>query len=511
VHAVKVRSVAAALALVATCAAGFAWLTRSRPYTSHYDDVLGTSLDLTIVAASDRAAQVAESAALGQIDHDAKILSSYDPDSEFSRWFRTTGEPIRVSPELFEVLGLFDTWRERTAGALDASAEQVARVWRAAASTGHLPSDADLVAAVGAVRQAHWRLDPVAHTATHLTTTALVLNSFTKSYIVDRAARAALASGPIRAAVVNIGGDLVARGEWTEDVGVTDPLDNADNGTPMARLAARNRAVATSGGYRRGFDVAGHHYSHIVDPRTGRPAGYVRSATVVAEDAVDAGALATALCVLTPADGEALATRVPGAEFLMVLADGRQLTSAGWRALATPVAAHDYVVRSPVATVYAAGQTWDPEFELGITLELARPPGRAHRPYVAVWIESRERLPLRVLALWYEKARYLPELRAWSRVADRFRALEGSRAASSISSATRAPGRYTLKWDGKDQQGRLVKPGIYTVFIEVAREHGTYQLMQQALDFNGMPKHVQLPGNIEVAGVVLDYHKISER
>jgi len=337
-----------------------------------------------------------------------------------------------------------------------------------------------------------------------------VLNSFTKSYIVDRAARAALASGHIRAVVVNIGGDLVSRGTWTEDVGVTDPMDNADNGTPMARIAVTDRAVATSGGYRRGFDIAGRHYSHIVDPRTGRPAGEVLSATVVADDAVDAGALATALCVLAPEDAAGLVAGVRGAEFLMVLADGREIASPGWRTLAEPVAARR-VVPGPVATVYAAGQTWNPEFQLGITLEIARADVRARRPYVAVWIEDKDRFPLRMLALWYESPRYLPELRAWTR-ADRLRAMaDGTQNTGSFSSATRAPGRYTLTWDGKDQQGRLVKPGTYTVFIEVTREHGTYQLMQQALEFNGVPKRVELPGNVEVDGVVLDYHKTAGR
>ena len=88
---------------------------------------------------------------------------------------------------------------------------------------------------------------------------------------------------------------------------------------------------------------------------------------------------------------------------------------------------------------------------------------------------------------------------------------EGTPSVSSFSGATRSPGRYTLTWNGNDQRGRLVRPGTYTVFIEVAREHGTYQLMQQPLEFSGTPKHIELPGNVEVAGVVLDYHKIPER
>ena len=56
---------------------------------------------------------------------------------------------------------------------------------------------------------------------------------------------------------------------------------------------------------------------------------------------------------------------------------------------------------------------------------------------------------------------------------------EGSDIAASTESATRPAGKYTLKWDGKDNTGKMVKPGKHTVNIEAAREHGTYQIVRQ--------------------------------
>jgi thiamine biosynthesis lipoprotein len=479
-------------------------------YTSHYENVLGTSMDLTVLASSEQRAIDAEVAVLKQIDHDAGILSGYDRDTEFSRWMQTRGSATQVSPELFEVLGLFDVWRQRTGGALDAAAERVSRVWKAAAVSGHVPSDRDLDGAVLDVRRRHWILDPVAHTATHVSATPVMLNSFTKSYIVDRAARAALAVRSVRGVVVNIGGDLAVRGDLTETVRVTDPRDNADNGPALARLAVRNRAVATSGGYRRGFDIAGGHYSHIVDPRTGRPAGHVLSATVVAAHAVDAGALATALCVLTLEDSARLASQIPGVEYLLVLPDGQRIESRGWPGLqAAPT--RSFTTPNPVARMYASEQTWNPDFELTIAVELARQGGMAKRPYVAVWIENKDRFPVRLIALWYQKSRYLPELTAWSR-AERQRAMaDGTDIIGSVASATRSPGSYTFKWDGKDQQGNLVKPGPYTVCIEASREHGTYQLLRQEMDFSGVARQVALPGGTEVTAASLNYHRVAAR
>ena len=495
-------------AIVLAIAAVVVLRPRHDPYRFHYENVLGTSMDVTVVASSGAAANAAAAVIVDRIDRDARILSGYDPASEFSRWSTTIGEPVPVSAELYEVLGLFDTWRERTGGALDASAEAVSRVWKQAAALRRLPAEGDVAAAVSLVRQPHWRLDPIARTATHLDATPVILNSFTKSYIIDRAARAALAAGSARAVVVNIGGDIVARGAWTETVGITDPLDNADNAAPLTRLAVRDRAVATSGSYRRGYDIGGRHYSHIIDPRSGRPVSQVISATVVADRAADAGALATAFCVLAPEESERVATTVPGAEFLIVLADGSRIQSRGWRALD----AGDRSLRlpSPVARVYASEQAGRPEPELTVSVELAQIQGggRVERPYLAIWIEDKDKVPVRTLTVLYRpaEARFLADLRAWYR-SDRLRAMaEGTEILGSVSSATRSPGRYTFKWDLKDQQGQMVKPGTYTVSIEAAREHGTYQIIRQAIDFAGSPKQVQLPINgVEISAASLDY------
>jgi thiamine biosynthesis lipoprotein ApbE len=511
----RLRYLSAAAVIVTAAAVATVMHHRAaQPFKYHYENVLGTSMDVTVIAYSEGDAKAATGAVLDRIDRDSTILSGYDPASEFSRLFKTSNIPVPVSPELYDVLGLFDTWRTRSGGALDASAEAVSRVWKSAAGEHRLPSDGDIAMAVNQVRQPHWRLDPAAHTATHLDQTPLILNSFTKSYIVDRAASAAMHASSIRGIVVNIGGDLVTRGAWTETVGVTDPLDNAENAAPLTRLAVKNRAVATSGNYRRGFDINGRHYSHIVDPRTGRPTARVISATVVASHAADAGALATAFCVLSPDDSERLAATVPGAEFLIVLADGTRVHSAGWRALALD-AMPRLSVPAPVASVYAeAGQAGQPDHELNVAVDLAQFQGRAERPYLAIWIEDKDKFPVRTLTVLYRdrEARYLAELRAWYR-ADRLRAMaEGTEILGSVSSATRAPGKYTFKWDLKDEQGKPVKPGNYTVCIEAAREHGTYQLMRQPVDLTGADKQVTVPINgVEITAASIDYHKTAAK
>jgi len=495
-----------ALATIAVCASA-----QTKPadlYTHHYENVLGTSLELKFRAPNVAADTRAEAAALAEIDRENAILSAWQPTSEFSRWINTLKTPERVSPELFDVLALFDAWRLQTGGALDASAETAVRVWKTAEADHRQPTAQELAAAVAAMQQPHWRLDRATHTATHLDDAPIALNSFAKSYISDRAAAAALAAGATGVSL-NMGGDIVLRGALTEPIAIANPRADAENDPPLDMIRLTNLTIATSGAYRRGVDINGRHYSHIIDPRTGQTAEDVLSSTVIAPDASEAGALATAFSVMTPAQSQALAARLRNVDYLLITADGRTIASPGWCRLETPrllAASFSPQKKKPAAAPPA------PKLDLLITLELASMDNpRFRRPYVAVWIEDKDHNSIRTIALWSQKPRYLDSLRNWYRENNSNVGLQPTadptpRIAYTISSATRPPGKYTLRWDGLDDAGKPVPPGTYTVSIEAAREHGTYQIMRQEINFDGhSPHQFTLPGNTEIAGAALDY------
>jgi thiamine biosynthesis lipoprotein ApbE len=380
----------------------------SRAWQFHHENVLGTSADLKVTTESESVAQLAEKVVLNEVDRLAGLLSTYRSDSEVSRWLRSRANAQPVSTELFEVMSLFDQWRSKSGGALDSAAERACRLWRDAAELGRIPTDAELTRAVTEIRQTHWILDSAARTATHLTDVPLGFNSFVKSYVIQHAAEQALRLDHVEGVVVNLGGDLVVRGRPEATVSIADPRDDAENARPIARLAVCDRAIATSGGYRRGVQIAGHWYSHLIDPRTARPVGHVLSATVVSPSATSAGALATTLCVLQPVDGLALAAAEPATEVLLIDAEGRRWTSPGWNSLEKPEVSL-MAERDPV-TVGAGGPSessprtaesaWNQAMELVVNLELApAADGRWRRPFVAIWIEDKDKYPVRTMAL----------------------------------------------------------------------------------------------------------------
>jgi thiamine biosynthesis lipoprotein len=491
------------------------WQRQDVAWAFYYEYVLGTSMAVTLRAGNRNEAESAEAALLASIDREDLILSSWNRswnrESEVSRWLATRGNTANLSPELLEVLGLFDHWREATGGALDASAETAVRLWQKSAAEHRQPTQTEIEHAVEAMQQTHWQVDRLRGAAIHLTDTPLSLASFTKSYMAGHAADAALAAGAT-GVMLNIGGDIVVRGNIAQIVDIANPLASAENDVAIDQILVRDRAVATSGSYRRGFNLTANssaqpEFSHIIDPRTARPAGHILSSTVVARDPATAGALATAFSVLGVDESHSLAAKTGGVEYLLFTQNGDRITSDGWSAYQTPFLRAVAYAAPPVPTAGSADRSvWNQNYELDINLELARVDDfRYRRPYVAVWVEGQDHLPVRTIAVWFGKPRYLSDLRSWYHTAQ----LRGNEddILRTVSSATRSPGRYTLKWDGKDDEGKFVKSGEYTIFIEVAREHGTYQILRQPMDFSGQPLQVTLPAGTEIGGATLDYHK----
>jgi FAD:protein FMN transferase len=479
----------------------------------HHEQLLGTSVEISLRAANKADAQRVESAVLAALDRDEARLSAWKPESEFSRWHRTRFEPVEVSPELFAVLDGFDRWRQKTDGALDPSVEAATRLWKQAAAEGRYPSDHEIAEVREAIQQPHWSLDAKHRTATHLNDTPLALASFVKSWIVERAAEVALREGA-SGVTINAGGDVVTRGSMIQVVTIADPWSAADNAATFEAVVVHDRAVATSGGSRRGFQieeavaVQAPEFSHLIDPKTVMPVGHVLSSTVIAHDAETAGALATAFSVMPVKNAQQLAASLPGVEYMLVLADGSRVNSLGWNQLRFGGTLKPWIQRATLPVSKTLPGQWDPYFELAIELNLPRiDNARYRRPYVAVWIEDANHYPVRTLALWSESPLWLPNLKRWYHD-DQIRAIsERTNISRTVSSATRAPGKYGLIWDGKDNTGKFVKAGRYTVCIEVSREHGGYELQQREIQFVGKPTKEHINPGQEMGAVLLDYRK----
>ncbi len=282
-----------------------AMLKKPHRYQQHFEGVLGTTLELQLLADSPRRARAVEAAVLAEIERLEQVFSSFRPTSELSCW--QAAGVARLSPELCDLLHQAEDWMAHTHGAFNPAAAAIQALYR----QNPQPHEAELEALRRDLQGPLWRLEGrVAH---KLTSLPLTLNALAKGHIADQAAQAAIQAGA-QAVLVNLGGDLRHIGQAGLQVAVADPFRTADNAAPLARLRLCNWGLATSGQARRG--------QHVFDPRTARPAGAIVQATVLAPTAATADVLATAFCVLEPMLSLALA-EVFGVGCLLVEASGR--------------------------------------------------------------------------------------------------------------------------------------------------------------------------------------------
>jgi thiamine biosynthesis lipoprotein len=291
------------------------------------DGVMGTQCKLLVVVRGDHSGRIddAYAAAEQALRNVEARMSMHLEASELSVLNAApAGQLVPLAPETVELLKRCHTLTGRTDGAFDPTAKPLFDLWRRAAEADRPPTDEQLSEALAAGGWEHYELFPrQADGAIKRRTAAEIdLGGVAKGHAVDRAVEA-LRAGGAAGGLVNVGGDLRCFGhsadgaKWT--VGIQDPFD-PEAAEPAFRLLVSDAAVCTSGNYRRWFEVAGERHSHIIDPRTGRPADAVPSVTVVAADAVTADAWATALSVLGPA-GLPLVERQESVEALIVSGD----------------------------------------------------------------------------------------------------------------------------------------------------------------------------------------------
>ena len=462
--------------------AALAMPAQAASFAFHFDHVLGTSMDVVIVAADEKAAELATDAAMAEITRLDAILSGWRSDSELRAL--NSAMVFHASPDLFHVIRAGEKWRADTAGAFSL------RLGRLDAA----PAFVDKAVLASAIEGAPVRLYPAILRIERPEPVSFAVDGLAKGYIIDRALEAARKMPGVVGLMIDVGGDLRCWGRSPDGmgwrIGVVDHCNPADNSPPAAVLKLKEGAVATSGRSAR--------LQTIYDPRNGQPVQAVAMATVVAPTAADADALASAFSVLTPQQSVSMANDLPGVATRIVDAAGVTHASDSWQGM---VVAQNTAPR-PVAGVSA----WPAGFAVNIAYEIpSLGSGRRVRPpYVTVWVTNEAGAAVRTLAFYADRARYMAENYVfWERVgADR------QDLVASVTRPTRPPGRYTLQWDGRDDSGKPLPLGRYTINIEASREHGGHSLQRIDLSLGASPISGDAAAQSELGAASATYGKM---
>jgi thiamine biosynthesis lipoprotein len=292
---------------------------------------MGSELRLTAWAADEAPARAAFDAVFNEFERLEAQMSVWRPDSDVVRINAAAGErAVAVAAEVREVLHIANEVSEWTGGTFDVTFGALADVWK-------FDHDQDNRVPTGEAIRA--RLPLVGYRAIEIDDRAgtvflkrkgmrIHLGGIGKGYAVDRASTLLRDRG-LRDFMIQAGGDLYVAGRrdghpWR--LGIADPRGAH---APFATVDLTDSTFSTSGDYERFFMKDGRRYHHILDLRTGQPAGASRSVTLVTDRAVIADALAKGVFVLGPVEGMALIERAPNVEGVIVTAKNEVLVSSG--------------------------------------------------------------------------------------------------------------------------------------------------------------------------------------
>ncbi|MFZ2280692.1 MAG: FAD:protein FMN transferase [Prosthecobacter sp.] len=245
-----------------------------------------------------------------QLDVWESILSHWQPDSALSQFNSSTSTGwIAVPAELVEVVELAQQIGNDTDHALDITLAPLIDLWGFGARGRRdiAPTEAEIA---GAKAQCGWqhlhtRHDPPA-LRKDIPELRINVSAVAEGWAMDHLAQH-LESKGITHFLLEIGGEVLARGEWR--VGIQTPA--APPGESAQTLRLKDQSIATSGVYRQHFSADGKDYAHILDPRTGRPIEHkLASVSVIHPSAAQADGFATALLVLGPQVGRQLAEKL---------------------------------------------------------------------------------------------------------------------------------------------------------------------------------------------------------
>lgn len=267
--------------------------------------LMGTRVDIVLEHADPLRRQQALDAAWSEMFRLSEMMSRYRSASQVNRLAAAAGEAaMPIAPELMAVLQQAQALHRHSAGRFDVSVGAYTDWHFEAGQPARVPDAGTLQRQSALVGAAALELDAQRGTARLARRgMQLDLGGIAKLPILE-AGMQALHQHGISHALINGGGDVVCAGTlqgmpWR--IGLRNPRRPAEL---LGVLALQGGVVAASGDYERSFDIAGKHYHHILDPRSGQPTQGLRGLALVAGQVSEVNGWGAAMMVAGTAQAQ---------------------------------------------------------------------------------------------------------------------------------------------------------------------------------------------------------------
>lgn len=300
------------------------------PKTRRYEDSrvsMGCVYTIVVYGHDTARFQDASAAALDEVDRIDRLMSHYKNDSELSRVNREAAKsPVKVDPELFDFVAECLRYSRESEGAFDITVGPLMKAWGFFRGEGRMPSEAEMAEALSRVGYGRVILNRKDGTIFFdRAGVEIDLGGIAKGYAVDRAV-AVLKRHGVTSALLSAGGSTIYAlgappGKPAWEIEVQDPVEPDKIAT---RVRLKDRALSVSGSNEKFFELNGARYSHVMDPKTGRPVQGVLSVAVITDDGTSGDALDNVFYVLGAERGRALVNKFSASEVIFFLPDSRK-------------------------------------------------------------------------------------------------------------------------------------------------------------------------------------------
>jgi thiamine biosynthesis lipoprotein len=282
--------------------------------------LMGCTFEFTVVdtAGSERVWQLIKEC-IEEVKRIENLISEWNDTTQIGRLNSSAGiRPVRLSPEVYELVSRSITISDLTQGAFDITFQGVGNLWEFDPKHPVIPDSTSIKKALQSVGYQTIALMDSGMVFLPSPGMKIGLGGIGKGYAAESVKRKLLDKG-IEGGVINASGDLTAWGNNADGepwkVGIADPEDPSK---VLLWLPVKDAAVATSGNYEKYVKVDGERYGHILDPRTGYPVKGVKSVTVISPNAELSDALATGVFVMGIEAGLAFIVQLPDTHCIIV-------------------------------------------------------------------------------------------------------------------------------------------------------------------------------------------------
>lgn len=262
-----------------------------------------------------------------------EILSANKDTSNIASINAASGKsPVKAHPDTLAVLKRALRYAEISGGKFDPSVGPLVKAWNIGTEYASIPEPEELTRVLSLVNHKDILIDEAAGTV-FLTQEGmrLDLGAIAKGYAADQIINL-LDERKVERAIIDLGGNVYARGEKAPGLPWKVGIRNPETGTSGAIIAlkVKNKTIVTSGINERYFEKDGTHYHHILDPATGYPAqSGLLSVTIISDSSIDADALSTTCFILGAERGLSLVKSIPGTDALFITTDRKIIMTDG--------------------------------------------------------------------------------------------------------------------------------------------------------------------------------------